>query len=140
MKQKNLVERLHNERRRVTSARLASAKPKAKAAAKAKLDRPWGPRNFYPVPDGALSQQAASSLCPPGGHIWRNNYGGGWQCHMRPFKRLATLDRLVGHKEGALQCLRHVWADYLEKLHGLPLARCPIAGLMAGPTPSASQR
>ena len=90
------------------------------------------------MPDGAVTQPQAAKLCPPGGHIWRNNYSGGWGCHLAPFKRLSRLDRLVSHKGGLLICLRYMWKLYLQDLHSLPLSACPVEGLL-GPEAEAPE-
>ena len=122
----------------IQAAQFARCRAKAKAKALAARQRPWGDRQYCPVPDGAVTQPEAAKLCPPGGRIWRNNYSGGWECHLAPFKRLARLDRLVSHKGGLLICLRYMWKLYLQDLHSLPLSACPIEGLL-GPEAEAPE-
>ena len=92
--------------------------------------RPWGDRPYWPVPGGAVTQPEAASLCPPGGRIWTNNYSGGWECHLPPFKRLARVDKLATHRGGQLTCLRYMWKLYLQGLRSLPLSACPVEGLV----------
>lgn len=100
-----------------------SGKGNSRAKAKAKA----APRKD--IPPGELSQQQLRHLCPPGGHIWKSNTGGGgWQAHFKPFRRVGFAASVWGARESALQCLRYLWEAW-ALMSGQSKSACPIAGL-----------
>ena len=83
-----------------------------------------------PVGINDLPQSACQSLCPPTAHIWRNNTGGGWAIHYRPYKRHSeSWNKHDGDSHAAMTaCLRHAWSLFLRD-NALTVADCPISGI-----------
>ena len=80
------------------------------------------------VPMDSITQQQASRITPPGGHIWNGWKHGAWHCHLPPYARFHAPWSVHGHHPAVLLCLRTMWEWWLEDA-GLPWSACPVAGL-----------
>ena len=110
-------------------------KKKLKAAAKA-ASKELSKRKFpcleavLKSASNDLPQSEAKVLMPPGGYIWRANFGGSWQCHVPPHARHTESWAQHGNdsRKSMLACIRFAWSQFLEDEH-LETSDCPIAGL-----------
>lgn len=82
------------------------------------------------VPYGALTQEEASSMAPPGAFIWRSLGSANWQGHLPPHRRTSRSWSLYGHRESCLLVLRELWGQYLLE-NGLSESDCPVQGMFA---------
>ncbi len=110
-------------------------KKKLKAAAQA-ASKELKKRKFPSLPavlksaSNDLPQSEAKTFMPPGGYIWRANFGGSWQCHVPPHSRHTESWAQHGNdsRKAMLACIRFAWCQFLEEKH-LEITDCPIAGL-----------
>ncbi len=123
----DLKESVHNYKSRVLGSKAMKAKSKAaaKAAGKPrKLPSEWKVSSFD------ISQQEVKVYLPPGASIWRANFDGSWQSHLKGHPR--HTERWAHHEgsslNAALASCRFQWDQWLED-NGLDRSSCPIEGL-----------
>ena len=102
---------------------LVPAAPKAGGKGKGKKGKA-GKSDVQRVPvDSNIPHDMASSLMPPGGHVWQNRKGQAWCCHVPPRPRFSEpwcLDTT-----GALfRIARRAWEQHLQ-LTGGDWSSCP---------------
>jgi hypothetical protein len=114
-------------------ASVGSSGARAKAGASKGGDtKKW--KGIKQCPPGSITQEEASGMCPPGGHIWRNRTGGAWCGHLPPHRRISATWLQHGHREAAIWVLQQLWNSYLQNTSD----SCPVKGLMPTPAPAAS--
>ena len=80
------------------------------------------------VPDGAITQQEAKMMLPPGGSIWNNWKDGAWCGHQAGHIRSSGSWMEFGHRGAAIHVIGDCWEKYLDDI-SKPLSACPVAGL-----------
>lgn len=111
----------------------AQAKAKAKSKGRGKGKKGTEPAQpttgrYPPFPAEMISQPLAASMAPPGGSIWRNLAGGGWQCQYPPYRRRGYSWAREGYTMAARRCLEYMWELYLGE-RGQTCSDCPVDGL-----------
>lgn len=86
-------------------------------------------RPLLPVPLGAITQEEAKSMLPPGAYIWRDNKMGSWQSNVPPYRRCSFSWSAYGHREAALLAIRHAWQTYAEHTGSTVAECCRESGL-----------
>lgn len=130
--------RQYGEKNKTILAARAKAAPKAKAAGKGgqrgRGRGAWAPLSeaamLAMVPPGAITQQEASSMAPPGAHIWRSLGSANWQGHLPNHRRKSRSWALYGHRESCILVLQELWRQYLAE-RGETEADCPVQGIFA---------
>jgi hypothetical protein len=82
------------------------------------------------VPQGAITQQEAKNLLPPGAVIWQGETGR-WQSHLKPHKSFSKSWRMggdAGHRDACLAAVRDTWEKFLAD-NGLRMDQCPVKGM-----------
>ncbi len=106
----------------------ASAKAAAKTVAKqyAKLPASWKTSLVD------VSQKDAKAFLPPGASIWRANYKGSWEVHLKPHKRHSENWQIHDNNSHAamLASVRFVWRQWLFD-NSMDVSQCPVEGLFA---------
>lgn len=86
-------------------------------------------RGYAAVPPGAITQQQAKALLPPGASVWKDNHTGNWQSHFPGYRRSSRSWNRYGHRESALEVVRDAWRHYAIH-NGWQVADCsPPQGL-----------
>ena len=119
--------------------RIDAAEPKgAKRVKTAVVPQYKGPRKLPEPGKETISQKQLKPLCPPGAYIWVARRASAWMTRLPPFKEYPAPWRHYESEEAAaFDALADAWKKYLE-LEGLPMSACPISGLFAAPSGSAS--
>jgi len=85
-------------------------------------------RTLATVPPGAITQQEAKQMLPPGAYVWQGNYDGCWCVQLKPYPRFSKSWTLMGHRGALMECLRYVRRLWLSD-NFLTESDCPVKNL-----------